>query len=63
MPTEPVERAREKGNVHNAHEWKQRLSKDPQTNLKSLKDANSTLELAYKISERSGTKWLGTDAD
>lgn len=47
MPTEPAERAREKENVHNAHGWKQRLSKDPQMNLKSLRDVNSTLELAY----------------
>lgn len=43
-----VERARERGDVHNAHGWNQRLSKDLQMNLKSLRDANSPLELAYK---------------
>lgn len=45
-----VERARESGGggVHNAHGWNQRLSKGSQMNLKSLRDANSPLELAYK---------------
>lgn len=43
-----VERARERGDVHNAQGWNQRLSKDSQMNLKSLRNANSPLELAYK---------------
>ena len=43
-----VERAREKGDVHNAPGWNQRLSKDSQMKMKSLIDANSPLELAYK---------------